>query len=302
MTAPHATAISYPDRDAWLEARRCGIGASDAAAILGVSPWKGPFGLYAEKLLLRPLAPEENEAMEWGTRLEPVVAAKYHEATGRELVDPGRFTIRYKRDSPFLQATLDREIVGDPRGPGVCEIKTANAFASDEWDDGDAPLPYLVQVQHQLAVTGYGWGSLAVLLGGQKFRSLDIERNEAFIERLLEIEAEFWGRLQRQEPPPVDGLPATADLLAELYPRDDGHVIELSEELLRYDKQLLEAKEAIKEAEASKVAAENQIKAALGTATKGILGPGVAYSWKTHQRVAYSVKETSFRVLRRVKV
>lgn len=294
-------AVAYPSLEAWLDARRNGIGASDAAAILGVSPWKGPFGLYVEKLGLRPIDPAETEAMEWGKRLEPFVAQAYAEKTGRTLVDPGRFTIQYKRDTPYLQATLDREIVGEDRGPGVCECKAVNAYAADEWREDDAPLPYLVQVQHQLAVTGCAWGSLAVLIGGQRFRYIDVERQDRFIAELLEHEAEFWDRLKRQDPPPVDGLPATADLLAELYPRDDGHTIALSDDVRQWDERLQQAKEAIKQAAAQKEEAENHIKQALGTATKGVLGPGVAYSWKLQLRKSYTVKESQFRVLRRVK-
>lgn len=294
-------AVAYPTFDAWLEARRNGIGASDAAAILGVNPWTSPFALYCEKLRLRPSSREETEAMEWGKTLEPFVATKYQQQTDRQILDPGRFTVRYADAPPYLLATLDREIVGDSRGPGVLECKTCSAFKADEWEGGDAPMAYLVQLQHQLAVTGYTWGSLAVLIGGQRFRYVDVERNDKLIARLLEQEAEFWDRLLRQDPPPVDASEATADLLAEIYPRDDGHVIALPDEALEWDRARLEAIEAIEAAKARKTEAENKLRAALGAATKGIIGSWVAYSCKTQTRKSYTVAEATFRVLRRVK-
>lgn len=293
--------ITYPDRASWLEARRQGIGASDAAAILGLSPWTSAFGLYCEKLGLRQRNPAETEAMAWGQALEPFVAARYTEQTSRSLHDLGRFAIRYANDPPWMHATLDREIRGDERGPGVLEIKTATAFKADEWADEAAPIPYLVQLQHQLAVTGFAWGALAVLIGGQRLKMLDVERNDRFIARLLEVEADFWDRLQRQDPPAVDASEATADVLSEVFPRDDGRVIALPDDAIEWDRLRLEAEEAIEKAKRQKTEAENKLKAALGTATKGIVASGIAYSWKTQTRKSYHVAAASFRVLRRVK-
>ena len=36
-------------KEDWTAARRESIGGSDAAAVLGLNPWKGPFALWAEK-------------------------------------------------------------------------------------------------------------------------------------------------------------------------------------------------------------------------------------------------------------
>src|SRR5262245_52949583 len=63
------------DRAAWLEARRKGIGASEIAAVLGISPWESPFSLYWRKV--NGWDYEPSSEMEWGTRLEPVIAEKY---------------------------------------------------------------------------------------------------------------------------------------------------------------------------------------------------------------------------------
>ena len=60
----------------WLQFRRRGIGGSDIAAICGISKWRTPTHVYLEKL---GEAPEQvkNEAAEWGTRLEPLIAEKF---------------------------------------------------------------------------------------------------------------------------------------------------------------------------------------------------------------------------------
>jgi hypothetical protein len=58
---------------AQLAERSTGFGGSDAAAACGLSRWKSAYQLYLEKRGEAPLVEEENEAMRWGTLLEPVV-------------------------------------------------------------------------------------------------------------------------------------------------------------------------------------------------------------------------------------
>lgn len=68
---------------AQLEARRGWIGASDVPVIVGVSPWKDPFTLWAEETGKVPVA-EAGDAAKWGNLLEPVIldcaATAYWEA------------------------------------------------------------------------------------------------------------------------------------------------------------------------------------------------------------------------------
>src|SRR5262245_45273981 len=105
--AAESTRESYPSRTAWLKAR--GIGASDAPIILGLAPWPGrtALRLYAEKLgLIDP--PEQTEAQELGLALEPIVAARWERATGRQLCPiPARPEMHRSRRYPWLTATLD---------------------------------------------------------------------------------------------------------------------------------------------------------------------------------------------------
>lgn len=289
--------IVLSDREAWLKARRDGIGASDAAAVLGESPFASPFAVYCDKLgLSEQIA--ETEQMLWGRLLEPVVADRYQAETGRQLVDPGRFTLRTSASRPFMLATLDREILGDARGPGVLEIKTTNQFRGDNWAD-EPPVQYQIQVQHQLAVTGYAWGSLAVLIGGQRFLWCDVERNDRFIALMIEREAEFWDRVLRQDAPDPAATKADRALLAALYPQDTGEVIDLPGEALGWDAQRIEAAEQIKHWESVRDAAENLLKAQIGAASVGVLSNGIKYTWRSSDRKGYTVAPTTVRTLRR---
>jgi predicted phage-related endonuclease len=83
------------DRAAWLERRRQTLGASDAAAALGLSPYCSPLQLYLRKIGSLP-EQEETEAMRWGTLLEPLLAREYTRRTGLPLpeCDPRRYHCR----------------------------------------------------------------------------------------------------------------------------------------------------------------------------------------------------------------
>jgi putative phage-type endonuclease len=291
--------LVYESRHDWLTARRRGIGASDAAAIVGLNPFKPALAVYCEKLGIQQPEAEHAEAAEWGRKLEPLIADEYVLRTGRELQDPGPYAIHTSQENPFMLATLDREILAGPGVTcrGVLEIKTASAFKQAEWRT-EAPAHYNVQVQHQLAVTGYRWGSIAALIGGQRLVWFDIERDEHLIEILVEAEERFWRHLQQQIPPEPDDK--AARYLSMLY-REDGTrpAVALTASACEWDEIIRHAHDMIRDAKRRKSAAENRIKAALGTATAGILPNGVIYTWKTQERKEYMVAAAKCRTLRR---
>ena len=65
--------VTYANRSEWLEARRGGIGGSDAATLLGVSKFSSPYKLWAEKTG-RDIGDFDNPYMRRGRALEPVIA------------------------------------------------------------------------------------------------------------------------------------------------------------------------------------------------------------------------------------
>ena len=71
--------ISNLSREDWLEYRKKGIGGSDVAAIMGISPFATIRDLFYNKTGVQPVIQEEEEsnwvAKEVGHRLEDLVAA-----------------------------------------------------------------------------------------------------------------------------------------------------------------------------------------------------------------------------------
>jgi putative phage-type endonuclease len=206
-------------REEWLAVRKNGIGGSDAAAAVGLSPYMSPLELWLIKTgrdthLPRPDPNDTAEPIYWGTLLEPIVAAAYTKQTGNRV---RRINAVLQHPTvPFMLANLDREIVGVP-DVQILECKTAGEFGARLWRDG-VPEYVQLQVQHQLAVTGKRAADVAVLLCGQQLGVHRIERDDELIARLIPLEAMFWQYVTSDTPPPADGSESADRALRCLYP------------------------------------------------------------------------------------
>jgi putative phage-type endonuclease len=289
--------IHLSSREEWLEARRNGIGASDAPAILGLSKYRTPFTLFHEKLGLAQNDAAETEAAEWGLTLEEPMSKRFERDSGRPTISIPPFLMYQHETVDWMLATLDRWQIRD--GIQVpLELKTANWVLDKDWKE-EPPLAYLVQHQHQLAVTGAPRGSIAGLIGGQKFVWADIERDEAFLKILFDAEQEFWNRVLTNNPPPVDATEQTTDTLKRLYATETGEVIALGPEAIDWDAKFEAAKEVKKKAEEEERLYKNLLLNAIGKATVGQLPNDVLYTLKTQTTKEHIVKTATFRVLRR---
>ncbi|MGE8450074.1 MAG: YqaJ viral recombinase family protein [Pseudomonadales bacterium] len=215
----------------WLEVRRTGIGGSDAAAAVGLSPYKSQLELWLEKTgrdagLPKPDSNDAAEPIYWGTLLEPIVAAAYTHQTGHRVRKVN--AVLQHPTIPFMLANLDREVVGAP-DVQILECKTAGEFGARHWQDG-VPEYVQLQVQHQLAVTGKLAADVAVLLCGQKLEVHRIERDDDLIARLIPLQAQFWRYVETDTPPPADGSESADCALRCLYPRDSGGTVDFSED------------------------------------------------------------------------
>jgi putative phage-type endonuclease len=209
----------------WLEVRKSGIGGSDAAAAVGLSPYQSQLELWLTKTgrdsnLPKPDPDDTTEPVYWGTLLEPIVAASYTKQTGNRVRRVN--AVLQHPTIPFMLANVDREVVGT-RDVQLLECKTAGEFGARLWRDG-VPEYVICQAQHQLAVTGKQAADVAVLLCGQKLDVHRIERDDALIARLIELEAAFWRYVESDTPPPADGSESADRALRCLYPGAGGTV------------------------------------------------------------------------------
>ena len=205
----HVPAIS---REKWLEHRKTGIGGSDAGAIAGLSKYSSSFGVYCEKLGIVP-EKQDTEAMRQGRDLEEYVAKRFCEAEGKK-VSRFNYLVRSKT-YPWAIADVDRVIVGEN---ALLECKTTSQRNPTDFERGDIPPYWYCQVQHYLAVTGCDVCYLAVVVLGKAYYSFKIERNEADIQALMEIEKKFWEEniLKKVEPQP-DGSKTADEVIKGMY-------------------------------------------------------------------------------------
>lgn len=290
------------DRKQWLEDRRRGIGSSDAAGILGVSPWATPLSVWADKvgLSVDVAMDEEPERLRWGTLLEPVILAEYGRRRGVDVeAHPQDQVVAHDDLSTHMACTPDGYQVDVERE--LVEVKTTSQYMADKWADGP-PLHYQVQVQHQMACTGLSRATIVVLIGGQEMRWFDVERNDRFIATLEKACRDFWERyVVTGEQPPASDSVIDLDVLVRLHPDDNGETVELPGEAQVWDSRLADIKAGLKALQEEKKELEGKIKAAIGAATFGALPEGGRYSWKTQERKEHMVKASKSRVLRRLK-
>ncbi|KVR84269.1 endonuclease [Burkholderia vietnamiensis] len=219
------------DREDWLTVRKSGIGGSDAAAAVGLNPYKSMLELWLEKTgrdaeLEKPDPKDTTHPVYWGTLLEPIVAAAYTQQTGNR-VRKVNAVLRHPSVN-FMLANIDREVVGCS-DVQILECKTAGINGVKLWRDG-VPDYVQLQVQHQLAVTGKHAAHVAVLMCGQQFDVHRIERDDDLIAKLIELEARFWQYVESDTPPPADGSDSADRALRCLFPRDAGSTVDFSDD------------------------------------------------------------------------
>jgi predicted phage-related endonuclease len=258
-----------------------------------------PLTHYARKKGILP-GPEQSERMTWGKRLQGEIARGFAEDTGRKVELAAPFTLFLHEDFPCVGATPDAIETVQERGRGALEIKNTES----EWID-DPPVMYQAQLQCQLSVLGFQFGTLAALHRGNKLIWADMTRNDDFIKRFLGKAEEMAWRIATNNPPfEIDASEDTAKALSALYPVDSGSQVALPPEALEWTREIELFKQQTKSAEEQIRLRENQIKHAIGESSIGVLADGSMWSWKKQTRVdppRLEPRVTEFRVLRRLK-
>lgn len=199
--------------------RKTGVGGSDAAAVMGLSPWRSPYDVWMEKTghpSWRP--PEENDAMRFGKLLEPILADEYQLRTGVWL-RPHPKVLWAENKIQF--AHIDRIRDED----GIWEGKVAIGTWRN-WDKGP-PIYVEVQVQQYLDITGEPFCDVSVLLPNQ-FETFRIEADKLVQARIRgEVEAFWHDHVKTGISPPIDGSPMAARFLDDLYRTHDDEVVQI---------------------------------------------------------------------------
>ncbi|AOZ12428.1 alkaline phosphatase [Pseudomonas lundensis] len=271
-------------REDWLQIRKQGIGSSDAAAAVGLNPYKSQLELWLEKTgrdtSLPKLDPQDEESPAyWGNVLEPIVAWHYSKRSGNRVRRINAVLQHPDSKLSWMLANIDREVIGAD-DVQILECKTAGINGARLWKEG--PPEYVqLQVMHQLAVTGKQAADVAVLLGGQHLEIHRIERDESMIARLIDLERLFWDYVVSDNPPPADGSASAEAALRCLYPEDNGQTIDFSQhtELATTYLELKAVRQSITQQETREAQLKQVLQQAMGVATRAEFSEGYI-SWK----------------------
>jgi putative phage-type endonuclease len=286
----------------FLITRKKGLGGSDAGAILGLSKWKSPLAVYFSKVTDE-VDEKMSVAAELGHELEPFLRRKLKQwLLDNEEIDVEikeyKHTMQHKIYD-FMLCNVDG-LYHDPKRDKMIgvEAKTTSAYGESEWKEGCLPDNYYAQVQHNLAVSGLDEFKVVFLIGNSKWDVLTVERNEEFIEKLIEFERKFWEENVLKEVPPVpSGLECDTNIYKELFKEEEPEtIIELDDLKGTYDryKELVkEKKEIDKEMELIKQVFMSRI----GN-NEAATVEGKKITWKTTKKEGHWVGPTEYRSIR----
>lgn len=210
--------------------------------------------MYLDKVQPRtgPVDPAKQKIFTRGQRMEPYVIDLLAEETGLKIVGRGN---RYRdQQHDFMAAEIDAEAAS---GENI-EIKTVSPFKAKDWGEvqtDSIPVHYTAQAMHGLMVTGRQVCIFGVLIGDD-FRVYRVEQDDETIAAIREKEVEFWGRIQRLDPPEAT---AVSDIL-RLFERDAGTSIEADGKVVEVFNRLRELKAKAKGLEYEIESAEERIK------------------------------------------
>lgn len=271
-------------RHEWLAMRRFGLGSSDAAPALNLSPWRSQYEVWAEKR--GHLADRaDNPRFRGGRAYEEPTLRLWCEDSDTPFESVQRHKMIRSVASPFMIANPDG-LTDD----AVIEVKTAHSMDERRWDAG-VPDQYVVQGLHLLYVSGrrrcvfpvaFGWEGpveFSIDLDGPDGASL-----QESMAAMVTIEAELWQRIQANNPPDPDGSESSMMALREqFFEVEYDTVVQLPQEAGQW----LLLRQAALDAQKSHDDDINHVKAllmkVLGAADAGELDGRIAVTWRANK-------------------
>ena len=265
-------------RELWLAERRTAITATDAGAILGVSPYATPLDVFLEKVG-EAVEVVQTERMDAGNRMQRPIIDWWADRKQVEVVHERPWYFRNSVSEPLIGASLDayRKDDGAP-------IDAKNiGWKKAEWGDEDTdkiPLQYAVQLAVQMHVTQAPHAFLPVLFGGNELVGYRMERDLALETSIVDRCLAFWhDHVLTGITPAVDGTEAWGEYLKRKFATNTEIIlrapVELEETALAYSVAIENVEAAEMEAERLK----NVLKLAIAE-NAGIEGPKWKATWK----------------------
>ena len=272
------------------------LGGSDMAGIMGLSRWKTPLSIWAEKTGRIQTDLSNFEAAEIGAELEEYVSRKFEKKTG----------IKLRRDSrdfkhpefEYMVGHIDRLVLD---GESIFEAKTCSAWKEKEWSGEEIPQEYVLQVMWYMGLAKRQRGYIAVLIGGQKFVWKEISFDQMLFDKMVEAAKSFWEEFIVPDVMPM-ACAQDDELLGDMYPQEsEGKTLRLDGENAERVNQWFEERagaiEVIKEAEKTDTECKAKLKQLLGDC-EILETDQYRATWKTINKKEFTVQASSYRCLK----
>jgi putative phage-type endonuclease len=292
------------ERADWLAWRRTGIGASDVAGILGLSPWASPWSIWADKTGLV-VDDSDSLAMEFGRRAEKMIASWFTAKTGLYVTGQQE---RCTGDEGHHLCTVDGHVTEDgsdlapgfyPMPLGVFEIKTTKDTPK-KWAENGVPIQYKCQGQWAMHVTGTDHLWFAVLhmaFGAPDLHVYELARDNDDVATLVErVDRFWWEHVRTGVPPEADAHQATT-WATKHQPASVGDMIELDAPTMLDIARLGALKTTRTSLDTTIDELENRVRATLGECTEGYAGGQLVVSHRQQSRAGHVVAPATFRKL-----
>jgi putative phage-type endonuclease len=276
-----------------MERRRHRIGASEVAAILGLSPYQTPWEVWAEKTgLLLPF--EGNRSTQLGQRIEPALLDDAEAVYG-----PIERQVRIDLPGTPISATLDGRLVNDGT-PVECKTTGLAGPIAGHWgDSGTDHIPdhYALQCHTQMMCADADCAIVVALIPGRGIVHYRIERDKE-VESVLRDQLCFWwhNHIELGIAPEINELPRRSTISRIV--RDEAKRILLGDDAAHLLRQIevLRTQRNVTDEMIDKL--ESQLLMSLGNAEIGELPDGREVTYMLQRRKSYVVSEKIFRVFR----
>lgn len=278
--------------------RNTRIGASDAAAVLGISPYASPYDVWAVKTG-RAEEFSGNDTTRAGNRLESMLL----DDAEKELGDLDRNVFIPGPAGTPIGATLDAQVISTGE---IVEAKTSGMtggpVVGDWGEPGTDRIPdhYLVQVQLQMWVARAERAHVFAYLGNVMPKRFAVEYDHTLAMAIAEQLSDWWTRHVIADVPPdatgvsmetIKRFRRTAEKSIELA----GDEADQAELLCR---KIEELKVSIKARENELEAAQAALLLMLGDAEEMVLPSGNRVTYFQTTRKGHTVKASTYRQLR----
>lgn len=205
--------------------RAKGLGGSEIAAVVGISPFDGAIDVWMRKTGRAP-PKEETEDMRRGKHLGPAIVEWYADEHGHTVT-------HYGKEEKTHVHQVHSVCIATPDGiaDGEIVVEAKSPRRGEDWGPSgtdDMPDYYIPQVVWEMAATGLRQADVVALIYGE-LRVYRIEWSDELFGVLLEEAERFWrDHVVTDKPPPISASKDPEKLLRKMYPRDTKGMLQSS--------------------------------------------------------------------------